>query len=48
MTPGGAAIAIVDVVKSFGLQPVEAPPLLARITEEDLGVVCWMVVMPPV
>jgi superfamily II DNA or RNA helicase len=40
-----AARQIVDVVDSFGLQPVEAPPLLDPITEEDVGVVCWMAVV---
>jgi len=38
-----AARQIVDVVASFGLQPVEAPPPLDPITEEDVGVVCWMI-----
>ncbi len=42
-----AARQIVDVVRSFGLQPVEPPPLLDPITEDDVGVVCWMIVLPP-
>ena len=42
MTPDEAAVAIVAVVETFGLQPVEAPPILRPITEDDLGVVCWM------
>jgi superfamily II DNA or RNA helicase len=42
-----AARRIVEVVRSFGLQPVESSPLLESITEEDVGVVCWMVVLPP-
>lgn len=37
---------VVDVVKDFGLQPVEPPPPLSRITEDDVGVVCWMAVRP--
>ncbi|MGH9075868.1 MAG: helicase-related protein [Acidimicrobiales bacterium] len=41
-----AAQDIVAVVDSYGLQPVEAPPLLEPITEDDLGVVCWMAVLP--
>lgn len=41
-----AARQIVEVVESFGLQPVEPPPLLDPITEDDVGVVCWMVVLP--
>jgi hypothetical protein len=36
------------VVESFGLQPVAAPPLLDPITEDDVGVVCWMAVLPSV
>ena len=40
-----AAQQIVEVVESFGLQPVEPPPLLDPITEDDVGVVCWMVVL---
>lgn len=42
-----AARQIVDVVESFGLQPVEPPPARQPITEDDIGVVCWMVVLPP-
>lgn len=42
-----AARQIVDVVQSFGLQPVEAAPPMEMITEDDVGVVCWMVVLPP-
>jgi len=42
-----AARQIVDVVASFGLQPVEPPPPLDPITENDVGVVCWMIVLPP-
>lgn len=42
-----AARRIVEVVESFGLQPVEPPPPLEPITEDDVGVVCWMAVLPP-
>ncbi len=42
-----AARQIVGVVESFGLQPVEPPPLLDPIDSDDVGVVCWMVVLPP-
>lgn len=42
-----AARQIVEVVASFGLQPVEPPPPLDPITEDDVGVVCWMIVLPP-
>jgi len=41
-----AAREIVAVVERFGLRPVEAPPLPSRITADDLGVVCWMAVLP--
>jgi hypothetical protein len=30
----------------FSLQRVDPPPLPEKITAEDLGVVCWMVVLP--
>lgn len=42
-----AAAEIVRVVEDFGLQPVEARPLPDKITVDDLGVVCWMAVLPP-
>lgn len=41
-----AAVEIIRVVSDFGLQPVAPPPLPERITVEDLGVVCWMAVLP--
>jgi len=41
-----AAVRIVAVVQEFGLQPVEAPPLPETIGADDLGVVCWMAVLP--
>lgn len=37
---------ILEVVKSFGLQPVMPPDLPRLITREDLGVVCFQVVLP--
>jgi hypothetical protein len=40
-----AARRIIEVVESFGLREVEPPPLLEQITEDDVGVVCWMVVL---
>lgn len=42
-----AATEIVRVVDDFGLRPVEPPPLPERIDADDLGVVCWMAVLPP-
>ncbi len=41
-----AARRIVKVVGTFGLQPVEPPPILEPIEESDVGVVCWMGVLP--
>ncbi|MGQ0679837.1 MAG: helicase-related protein [Actinomycetota bacterium] len=40
-----AADRIVEVVKAFGLQAVSPPPPLEPITEDDVGVVCWMGVL---
>ena len=37
---------IIEVVVRFGLRPVEAPQVPEPITEEDLGVVCYQVVLP--
>jgi hypothetical protein len=42
-----AARRIVEAVESFGLQAVEPPPALEPVTEDDVGVVCWMAVLPP-
>jgi hypothetical protein len=36
------------VVADHGLGPVTRPPLPRRITEDQLGVVCWMGVLPGV
>ncbi len=41
-----AAQEIVRVVDEFGLQPVESQALPEKITVDDLGVVCWMAVLP--
>lgn len=45
MSRDEAASAIVDLVRDFGLHPVEPPSLPHRITVDDLGVVCWMGVL---
>lgn len=43
-----AAVAeIVSVVADYGLRAVTPPPLPQVLTEDDLGVVCWMAVLPP-
>jgi superfamily II DNA or RNA helicase len=41
-----AASEIVGVVERFGLRPVAEPALPTKITPDDLGVVCWMAVLP--
>lgn len=46
LTIDEAAVSIVELVQQFGLQPVQEPPLPLRVTVDDLGVVCWMVVLP--
>ncbi len=48
---GGITVAdcsrrIIEVVARFGLRPVEAPRAPDPITEDDLGVVCYQVVLP--
>ena len=37
---------IIDVVERFGLRPVESPKAPDPISEDDLGVVCYQVVLP--
>ena len=41
-----AAEAIVEVVREYGLTAVPPQPALQPISEDDLGVVCWMRVLP--
>lgn len=41
-----AASGVLDVVESFGLRRVETLPPVEKITADDLGVVCWMAVLP--
>ena len=48
---GGMSVAdcarrIIEVVARFGLRPIEAPQAPEPITEEDLGVVCYQVILP--
>jgi hypothetical protein len=40
-----AATEVVQAVDEFGLRPVDPPPLPEKIEADDLGVVCWMVVL---
>ena len=46
ISPTAAAARIVEVVRSFGLRAVAPPEPLAEITEDDVGVICWMAVLP--
>lgn len=46
LTVDEAAAAIVAVIEQFGLQAVAEPALPQRVTVDDLGVVCWMAVLP--
>lgn len=41
-----AAQAVAAITAEYGLIPVEPPPPLAPITEDDVGVICWMHVLP--
>jgi len=41
-----AAEQIVRIVREYGLTPVPPPPTLDPITPDELGVVCWMWVLP--
>jgi len=43
-----AARKVVELVNRLGLQPVAIDDVPAEITEDDLGVVCWMAVLPRV
>ena len=44
--PIEAAHRIVDVVAFYGLSKVDPPEPLKPIIEDDIGVVCWMAVLP--
>ena len=46
ITPTTAANRIVEVVQSYGLHKVEPAEPLTRITENDVGVVCWLTTLP--
>ena len=41
-----AARMVVELVDRFGLQPMRVDDGPVEITDDDLGVVCWMVVLP--
>ena len=44
--PAAAAVQISDVVEYHGLLPVEIPTAAPTVSEADIGVVCWMAVLP--
>jgi superfamily II DNA or RNA helicase len=41
-----AATGVIALVEEFGLRPVKPLPRPEEITVDDLGVVCWMAVLP--
>jgi len=43
-----AAAQVINIVEFYGLDPVELPAPQANLTDDDIGVVCWMSVRPPV
>lgn len=47
MTVTQCAHRILEVVKSFGLEPVSPPEPPRTISKEDLGVVCYQIVLTP-
>jgi superfamily II DNA or RNA helicase len=47
ITRNDAAERVVALVEELGLQPVTLEDLPSEISEDDLGVVCWMAVLPP-
>ena len=46
MSVGDCARRIVEIVAQFGLRPVPLPQAPEPITEDDLGVVCYQVILP--
>ena len=46
INPTTAANRIVEVVQTYGLREVEPAEPLTRITENDVGVVCWLAALP--
>ncbi len=47
ITPNEAAAEVVELVRRLGLRPLEGEHVPEPITEDDIGVVCWLVVLPP-
>jgi superfamily II DNA or RNA helicase len=48
LLPNDAAAQIVALVRRLGLRPLEQDVVPEPITEDDVGVVCWMAILPPV
>lgn len=46
ITPDEAARRIADTVEHYGLRAAEPPDPPTAITEDDIGVFCWMSVLP--
>lgn len=46
MNPADCAQRIVEVVENYGLRPIDPPEPAQPITEDDLGVVCYQIVLP--
>lgn len=47
LSPNDAAARVVALVQRIGLRPVEGDDLPTAIAEDDVGVVCWLAVLPP-
>jgi hypothetical protein len=47
ISPSEGAERVVRLVDELGLQPVALDDIPEPIDEDDLGVVCWMAVLPP-
>jgi superfamily II DNA or RNA helicase len=47
VTPNDAAAQIVALVQRLGLRALEVDIVPESITEDDVGVVCWLAILPP-
>lgn len=47
ITRNRAAELVVELVERLGLQPVSLESLPEPIEPDDVGVVCWLAVLPP-
>ena len=46
VSPSEAAAQVIHIIEFYGLDPVELPDPQARLSDDDIGVVCWMSVRP--